>query len=173
MKTVSMILSLYLRSKLQTVTCTRMHPPTLSALRALIHGCCMLVFIPFHLISHTSTKCPLSLPVVCAKLLQLCPTLCNPMDCSPPASSVHGDSPDKNTGVGCHCTKGWNPYFLCLLHWQVGSLPLAPSGMPLCLFSSVQSVAQSCPTLCHPMNRSTPGLPVHHQLPEFTQTQVH
>ena len=42
-------------------------------------------------------------------------------------------------------------------------------------FSSVQfiSVAQSCPTLCDPMNRSTPGLPVHHQLPEFTQTRIH
>ena len=42
-------------------------------------------------------------------------------------------------------------------------------------FGSVQfsSVAQSCPTLCDPMNRSTPGLPVHHQLPEFTQTHVH
>ena len=38
---------------------------------------------------------------------------------------------------------------------------------------SVSSVAQSCPTLCNPMNRSTPGLPVHHQLPEFTQTHVH
>ena len=35
------------------------------------------------------------------------------------------------------------------------------------------SVAQSCPTLCNPMNRSTPGLPVHHQLPEFIQTHVH
>ena len=35
------------------------------------------------------------------------------------------------------------------------------------------SVAQSCPTLCHPINCSTPGLPVYHQLPEFTQTQVH
>ena len=35
------------------------------------------------------------------------------------------------------------------------------------------SVAQSCPTLFHPMNLSTPGLPVHHQLPEFTQTHVH
>ena len=35
------------------------------------------------------------------------------------------------------------------------------------------SVAQSCPTLCNPMNRSTPGLPVHHQLPEFTETHVH
>ena len=41
--------------------------------------------------------------------------------------------------------------------------------------SSVQfsSVAQSCPTLCDPMNRSTPGLPVHHQLPEFTETHIH
>ena len=41
--------------------------------------------------------------------------------------------------------------------------------------SSVQfsSVAQSCLTLCDPINRSIPGLPVHHQLPEFTQTHVH
>ena len=41
--------------------------------------------------------------------------------------------------------------------------------------TSVQfsSVAQSCTTLCDPMNRSMPGLPVHHQLPEFTQTHVH
>ena len=35
------------------------------------------------------------------------------------------------------------------------------------------SVSQSCPTLCDPMNPSTPGLPVHHQFPEFTQTHVH
>ena len=43
------------------------------------------------------------------------------------------------------------------------------------LFSSVQfsSIAQSCPTLCNPKDCSTPGLPVHHQLPEFTQTHVH
>ena len=43
------------------------------------------------------------------------------------------------------------------------------------LISSVQfsSVAQSCPTLCNPMGCSIPGLPVHHQLPEFTQTHTH
>ena len=43
------------------------------------------------------------------------------------------------------------------------------------IWSSVQSssVAQSCLTLCNPVNRSTPGLPVHHQLPEFTQTHIH
>ena len=38
---------------------------------------------------------------------------------------------------------------------------------------SVSSVAQSCLTLCNPMNHSTPGLPVHQQLPDFTQTNVH
>ena len=37
----------------------------------------------------------------------------------------------------------------------------------------IRSVAHSCPTLCDPMNRSMPGLPVHHQLPEFTQTHAH
>ena len=37
----------------------------------------------------------------------------------------------------------------------------------------LSSVAQSCPTLCDPMNHSTPGLPIHHQLPEFTQIHVH
>ena len=46
---------------------------------------------------------------------------------------------------------------------------------PVVVYGHVQfsSVAQSCPTLRDPMNRSTPGLPVHHQLPEFTQTHVH
>ena len=42
-----------------------------------------------------------------------------------------------------------------------------------CYSVQFSSVTQSCPTLCNPMNRSTPGLPVHHQLPEFTQTHVH
>ena len=44
-----------------------------------------------------------------------------------------------------------------------------------CFYLSVQfsSVAQSCLTLCDPMNHSMPGLPVHHQLPEFTQSHVH
>ena len=43
------------------------------------------------------------------------------------------------------------------------------------ILKSVQfsSLTQSCPTLCDPVNHSTPGLPVHHQLPEFTQTHVH
>ena len=40
--------------------------------------------------------------VVVALVTQLSPTLCDPMECSPPRSSVHGDSPGENTGVGCH-----------------------------------------------------------------------
>ena len=60
-----------------------------------------------------------------------------------------------------------------------GTIPWSPSygglWMMISTLSSVQfsSVAQSCPTLCEPMNSSMPGLPVHHQLPEFTQTHVH
>ena len=83
------------------------------------------------------------------------------------------DFPGKNTGVGCHfhlqgifLTQESNP---CFLHWQMGSLLLSHQ------FSSVQfsPVTQSCTTLCDPMDCSIPGLPVHHQLPEFTQTHVH
>ena len=69
-------------------------------------------------------------------------------------------------------------------HSRAAPLGAAPPGSgPLWSFwktktryeSSVQfsSVAQSCPTLCNPMNHSTPGLPVYHQLPESTQTHVH
>ena len=60
---------------------------------------------------------------------------------------------------------------------QADSLPSEPPGKPnhIHQFSSAQfiSIAQSCPALCNPMNRSTPGLPVHHQFLEFTQTHVH
>ena len=47
----------------------------------------------------------LHVAVLCL-VVQSCPTLCNPMDCSLPGSSVHRDSPGKNTGVGCHATRG-------------------------------------------------------------------
>ena len=53
------------------------------------------------------------------------------------------------------------------------SLPLEVGNFNTPFNQSVNSVSQSCPTLCDPMNRSTPGLPVHHQLPESTQTNVH
>ena len=46
-------------------------------------------------------------------------------------------------------------------------------GIPEIIDHKFSSVAQLCLTLCDPMNHSTPGLSVHHQLPEFTQTHVH
>ena len=67
------------------------------------------------------------------KSLLLCPTLCDHMDCSLRGSSVHGDSPGENTGVGWHALlqgilwiQGSNVHLLCPLHWQVGSLPPVP-----------------------------------------------
>ena len=60
--------------------------------------------------------------------------------------------------------------------WGRGLIPRPSSEdaqVPYIRSDQIRSVAQSCPTLCDPMNRSTPGLPVHHQLPEFTQTHVH
>ena len=71
----------------------------------------------------------------CAGSLQLRLTLCDPMDDILPGSSVHGNSPGKNAGVGCHAslqgifrTQGSNLCLFCLLHWQAGSLPLVPPG---------------------------------------------
>ena len=66
------------------------------------------------------------------------------------------------------------PGMLTQTHILCSSTPVK-SGLKYHYFSlsSVQLVAQSCPTLCNPMNCSMPGPPVHHQLPEFTQTQVH
>ena len=74
---------------------------------------------------------------VCEKSLQSCSTLCNPMDCSPPGSSVPGILQTRITEVGCHAllqgifpAQGLKPYLLCLLHWQASSLPLVPPGKP-------------------------------------------
>ena len=76
-----------------------------------------------------------------AKSLQSCLTLCEPMNCSLPGSSVHGIL-RKNTGVGCHALlqgifqiQGSNPVLFCLLHWQAGSLPLTPTKKPLLMDS--------------------------------------
>ena len=67
---------------------------------------------------------------MCARSLQLCPTLCDSMDCSPPGSSVHGDFPGKNTGVGCHAllqgifrTQGLNLHLLVLPALAGGFFP--------------------------------------------------
>ena len=75
-------------------------------------------------------------PGFCCSVPESCLTLCDPIDCSPPGSSVHDISQEKNTRVGCHfllwgifLTQELNPPLPCLLHllyWQVDPLPLSP-----------------------------------------------
>ena len=81
--------------------------------------------------------CVLNIMCMHIKSLQSCPTLSDPMNHSLPGSCPW-DSLGKNTGVGCHMllqgifpTQGSNPHLLSLLHWQEGSLLLAPPGKPL------------------------------------------
>ena len=78
-----------------------------------------------------------------AKLLQSCLTLCDPLDFSPPDSSVHGDSPGKNTGMGGHVllqgifpTQELNRHLLCLLLYKQILYPLSHQGAQSLLESS-------------------------------------
>ena len=99
----------------------------------------------------------------------------HPKDLNHPPSGLHREKSDTTMGSrqsqhgglqgrSYNLSPGLSPFngilFVCFV---------------LLVISSVQfsSVAQSCPTLCEPMNRSTLGLLVHHQLPEFTQTHFH
>ena len=84
------------------------------------------------------------------EVVQSCLTVRDPMDCSLPGSSTHGIFRAK--------VLEWVPIAFSMLRRQIRSDQISRS---------------LCPTLCDPMNRSTPGLPVHHQLPEFTQTHIH
>ena len=131
-----------------------------------------------------------------AKSLQSRLTLCDPMDSSPPGSSVHRilqvrilewvaisfflpQGPELPSIEFTH---------LKLLNRSPGHLSTGKKAVIIALLNEVEetsglfklqsnfqfsSVAQSCPTLWDPMDCSTPGLPVHHQLPEPTQTCVH
>ena len=80
-----------------------------------------------------------------AKLFQSCPTLCNPVDYSPPGSFVYGDSSAKIPELVTMPSprkssrpRDQTPCLLCLLHWQSGSLPLAPPGKPYLLYNITQ-----------------------------------
>ena len=105
-----------------------------------ISGNCIsweICFVPYYS-SHSSFL----LKVPACSMASSCLTLCDPVDCSPPGSSIHGDFPHKNTRMGSHAllqgiflTQGSNPNLLCLLHWQAGSLPLVLPGKS---FSSEQ-----------------------------------
>ena len=106
-----------------------------------------------------------------AKSLQSWPTLCNPIDGSLPGSSVHGIFQAR--------VLEWVPspsplsmYSGCQ-YIDSCDVPSSPSSSLFRLSVQFSSVTQSCPTLCDPVNRSTPGLPGHHQLLDLTQTHVH
>ena len=135
------------------------------------------------------------------KLIQSCPTLCNPVDCSPPVSSMRFSRQKSWRGLpslppGDLLTQGSNPHLMS----PALSARFFTTETPLNLareyssnynlvsveFWSLQSaftalggadkfssVAQSWPTLCNRMNCSILGFPVHYQLPESTQTHVH
>ena len=75
---------------------------------------------------------------MCAKSLQLCPTLCDSMDCSPPGSSVHGilqagmlEWIAISFSVKSSQRRDQTHVSLCLLHWRADSLPLVPPGKPI------------------------------------------
>ena len=93
------------------------------------------------------------------------------MDCSPPGSSVCGDSPGKNTGVGCRAllqeiflTQGSNSPLLCLLHWQVSFSPLAPHGKPVLQSKRRQNFTSSCKITALYLSCILPTLFVGHRL---------
>ena len=108
---------------------------------------------------------------MCAKLLQSCLTLCDPMDCSPPGFSVHGASPGEKAGMGCHAllqwilpTKGLNPWLLhyrwILYHWAIRK--------PMCY--SFQALSRVWLFVIHGMLHTRPPCPS--PTPEAAQTHV-
>ena len=131
-----------------------------------------------------------------SEVTQSCPTPSNPRDCSPPGSSVHGIfqarelewvtsalSNGGKTGLRvtsfsgnithlepkCPTLKSGIPQPISFGDLREFTAPLSLSFLSCCSCS----VAKLCPTLCDPVNCSTPGFPVLHYLSEFAQTHVH
>ena len=117
---------------------------------------------------------------VCACMLSRfsCVQLWDPMDCCPPDSSLPGILQARILELGCHALlqgifRPRDQICISCSSCTAGRFfTTEPWGKPNVIYVQC-SVAQSCPTLCDPMTHSTLGLPVHHQLPEFTQTHVH
>ena len=111
------------------------------------------------------------------EVAQSCPTPSDPMDCSLPGSSIQARVLEWGAiafsvlmHMVCYFRKLCSHLFpskcfFFFFHFLKTSISR--------LLIQFSSVTQSCPTFCDPMNHSTPGHPVHHHLPEFTQTHVH
>ena len=89
-----------------------------------------LLYLPHWRAGSLSLVTPAVPCLLLCLVAQSCLTFCNPTDCSQPGSSVHGDSPGKNTGVGCHAL------------FQV------PPGKPQIMTYVKVKIVQPCPTLC-------------------------
>ena len=100
---------------------------------------------------------------------QSCPVLCTPSTVACQAPLSMGSSRQEN----CSRQPFPSPGYLPDPETELESATLQADSLPSELPVQFSSVAQSCLTLCNPMNCSTPGLPVHHQLPEFTETHDH
>ena len=109
----------------------------------------------------------------CCLVAQSCPTLCDPMDCNTLGLSVPHHLPEF-AQVHVHCiSDAVQPSHPLTSSSPSQSFPASGTFPMIKYLDPFHSVAQSCPTVCDPMNFSMPGLPVHHQLLEFTQTHVH
>ena len=112
---------------------------------------------------------------------QSSPSLCDPIDSGPPVSSVHVIVQARILGwVAVLFSRGssrpryWTQVsFIASRNFTKWATREDFNLKRIEIVISSVQFTQSCPTLCDPMNLSTPCLPVHHQLPEFTQTHVH
>ena len=145
------------------------------------------------MVAHISELQP-SITVQFSLVTQLCPTLCDPMDCRTPGFPLHHHLPELAQTHVRRISDAIQPsqtlvvpFFSCLQSLSASgffpvsqlfasdghSIGTSASASVLPMNIQFSLVTQLCPTLCHPMNSSTPGIPVHHQLLEFTQTHVH
>ena len=126
---------------------------------------------------HTHTHTHTHRNIQFSSVAQSCPTLCDPMNRSTPGLPVHHQLPEFTQTHVHRVSDAMQPSHP-LSSPSPPDVSLTVGGRDIlkyCYNWNIQfsSVAQSCPTLCDPMNHSMPGLPVHHQLLEFTQTHVH
>ena len=115
--------------------------------------------------------CPLTWRffLCCCSVTKSCPALCDPMDCSTP-SLLTPHHLLELAQVHVHCISDATQSSHLLSSFCPSIRNFSNESAVHIQFSSV---TQSCLTVCDPMNHSTPGLPVHHQLPELTQTHVY
>ena len=145
----------------------------------LVSGSCILsLALQSQSLSSHGIHCASAFFFMCA---QLCPTVRYSVDCNVDEAPLSMGFPRREywgglpfSSPGDLADPGTEPGSLVSPALAGGFLTTVPPRKPrFPSYVQFSSVAQSCPTLCNPMNCTMPGLPVHHQLPEFTQPHVH